>query len=92
MSYRYAIIGAGRQGTAAAYDIGKFGEAESILMLDYDESVAAASASRINQLLGDGLATSKQVDAQDTERVAEILRDGKIDGLLSGTLIPTISD
>ncbi len=85
MSYRYAIIGTGRQGTAAAYDIGKFGEAESILMLDYDENQAAASASRINQLLGDGLATSKQVDAQDTERVAEILRDGKVDGLLSGT-------
>ncbi len=84
MSYRYAIIGAGRQGTAAAYDLGRFGEAESILMLDYDEDQASASASRINKLLGDGLAISKQVDARDTDRVAEILRDGKIDGLLSG--------
>ncbi len=85
MSYRYAIIGTGRQGTAAAYDIGKFGEAESILMLDYDENQAAASASRINQLLGNNLAIPEQVDARDTDRVAEILRDGKIDGLLSGT-------
>ncbi|MFA9403843.1 MAG: saccharopine dehydrogenase family protein [Anaerolineales bacterium] len=85
MSFRYAIIGAGRQGTAAAYDIGRFGEAESILMLDYDESQAAASASRLNQLLGDNRVSSKHVDAREPKHVAEILREGKIDGLLSGT-------
>ena len=34
MSYRYLIIGAGKQGTAAAYDLAKFGDAEHILFAD----------------------------------------------------------
>ena len=34
MSYRYAIIGTGRQGLAAAYDIGRHGDAEEIRLYD----------------------------------------------------------
>jgi len=30
MSFRYVILGAGRQGLAAAYDLGRFGEADSV--------------------------------------------------------------
>ena len=30
MGYIYAVIGAGRQGTAAAYDMVKFGDAEKV--------------------------------------------------------------
>lgn len=36
MSYRYAVTGSGRQGTAAAFDLGKFGAAELLLMADTD--------------------------------------------------------
>lgn len=40
MGYCYAVLGAGRQGTAAAYDMGKFGEAGRVLIGDADEAAA----------------------------------------------------
>ena len=42
MGYKYAVLGAGRQGTACAYDMIKLGEAESVLLAD--KSLAAAEA------------------------------------------------
>ena len=44
MTYRYAVVGAGRQGTAAAYDFGRFGEAEVIWLADTDAGQAERSA------------------------------------------------
>ena len=32
--YRYLILGAGRQGVAAAFDLARFGEADSIHLVD----------------------------------------------------------
>ena len=52
MPYRYAVIGSGRQGTSCAYDLGRFGEAESILMADRDRDAALKAAARVNALLG----------------------------------------
>ena len=34
MGYIYAVVGAGRQGTAAAYDMAKHGDAEKVLIGD----------------------------------------------------------
>ena len=34
MGFRYAIIGSGRQGTAAAYDLTRFGDADYLLVAD----------------------------------------------------------
>ena len=50
--YNYAVIGAGRQGVATAYDMAKMGNAESVLLADYDGGVAKRAAERINRLLG----------------------------------------
>ena len=47
MKKRYAILGSGRQGTAAAYDIAKFGDAELLLMIDRDPDQAGGSADRV---------------------------------------------
>ena len=33
----YAILGAGRQGTSAAYDLAVFGDAKRIILADLDE-------------------------------------------------------
>ena len=33
-SFRYVILGSGRQGTAAAYDLARFGDAERVVMAD----------------------------------------------------------
>jgi hypothetical protein len=40
MSYKYAVVGAGRQGIAAAYDLVMFGDAEHVLFIDLDEACA----------------------------------------------------
>jgi lysine 6-dehydrogenase len=51
MSHRYLILGAGRQGVAAAYDFAKNGEAELVRLADSDEKVAERAAKRLKKLL-----------------------------------------
>ena len=60
--YTYAVLGAGRQGTSAAYDLAKFGEAKRIFLVDRDQRTAYASAKRINQLIGQEIAFGKALD------------------------------
>ena len=52
MGYSYLVLGAGRQGTAAAYDLARFGEADRIVLADQSMDQASSSAARINQLTG----------------------------------------
>lgn len=51
MNYRYLVLGAGRQGTAAAYDMARFGDAGQVTLADIGASVAEASAERVNALI-----------------------------------------
>ena len=51
MGYRYIVLGAGRQGTAAAYDLARHGEAESLLLADADKKRAEEASLRISSLL-----------------------------------------
>jgi lysine 6-dehydrogenase len=83
MSSRYAIIGAGRQGTAAAFDLGRFGEAEAILMADSDRAAAERAAARVNQLLGREVAEVAAADAADPHALAGTLRAFRADAFLS---------
>jgi lysine 6-dehydrogenase len=39
-AYTYAVLGAGRQGTAAAYDMARWGDAHRVVLADYDLEVA----------------------------------------------------
>jgi lysine 6-dehydrogenase len=71
--YTYAILGAGRQGTAAAYDLGKFGEAQKIILADVREETAAQAAERINQLIGREVAIAQQLDVSDRTALAKTL-------------------
>ena len=48
----YCIIGAGRQGTAAAYDIIKFGDPESLLLIDNNDDGLNRCADRLKKLTG----------------------------------------
>lgn len=73
MSYRYLVLGAGRQGTAAAYDMARFGNAERVTLADVDPSVAQASAQRVNKLVGQDIATGIQLDVSDRDAVAGVL-------------------
>lgn len=74
MSYRYAIIGAGRQGLSAAYDIGRFGEAETILLYDMDARVAESGAARINSLLNSNIVHGHALDASDASQLKKALK------------------
>lgn len=51
MPYVYSVLGSGRQGTAAAYDLALRGEASEIRLIDSDLRGAARSAERLLRLL-----------------------------------------
>lgn len=70
---RYAIIGAGMQGTAAAYDLGRFGDADEVRLLDLDPRRAGASAERVNRLLGRMVAIPGHIEASDGASVRSAL-------------------
>jgi len=56
MGFSYLILGSGRQGIAAAYDLGKFGDAERVTLADVSREVAERAADRVNLLLGGRIA------------------------------------
>ncbi|MFH1634931.1 MAG: saccharopine dehydrogenase C-terminal domain-containing protein [Chloroflexota bacterium] len=71
--FTYAILGAGRQGTAAAYDLARFGDAKRIVVADMDGEIAAAAARRINKLVGADIATAVQLDVSDHNALRQTL-------------------
>jgi lysine 6-dehydrogenase len=81
MGYKYVVLGAGRQGVAAAYDLAVFGRADNVVLLDIDPDVARAGADKLNGLLGKKIASAFQVDASNIATVAPHL-DGAA-GLIS---------
>ncbi len=81
MKKTYAILGAGMQGTAAAYDLAKFGDPERVVMGDMSLAQAQTNSARVNSLLGTSLCEGVQVDALNAKALTEFLKG--IDVLLS---------
>jgi lysine 6-dehydrogenase len=81
MSITYAVLGGGRQGTAAAYDMAKFGDAEHVLIGDISLDAAQKSAGRVNQLIGREIAQAHQVDVTNQDRLRAFLEN--VDSFLS---------
>jgi len=81
MGYHYAVLGAGRQGTACAYDMIKFGEADGVLLADQSLAAARASAARVNELLNTGKARPLQLDVTDHDALVAALTG--VDAFLS---------
>jgi lysine 6-dehydrogenase len=81
MGYQYAVLGVGRQGTACAYDMIKFGEADGVLLADQSLEVALAGAERVNRLLDTDKARGIQLDV--TDREALVAKLSGIDAFLS---------
>jgi lysine 6-dehydrogenase len=71
--FRYVVLGAGRQGTAAAYDLARFGDADQIVLADADPEVAQQSAARVNTLIEQPVATACQLDVTDYAALVELL-------------------
>ncbi len=78
MTYRYIILGSGRQGTAAAYDLAKFGEAEQIVLADIRPEAAEAAAARINRLIGRPVAVPRPLDVADEAALRQALRGADV--------------
>src|ERR1051325_6973636 len=74
MTLRYGVLGAGRQGTAAAYDIARFGDAELVLLGDASMDAASESAARVNTLMGRNVARPVEVNARVPESLGPFLR------------------
>jgi lysine 6-dehydrogenase len=70
---RYGVVGAGRQGTAAAYDLVVRGQAESVVMIDARPLIAERSAERVNRLADREVATWQTVDVVDHDALVGAL-------------------
>ncbi len=93
MSFTYAVVGAGRQGTAAAYDMARFGDAATVKIADADPDAAQRAATRVNDLLGRAVARPFAVDVTDGSALRVFLDD--VDSFLSAVpywLNPAIAE
>lgn len=73
MGYRYAVLGAGRQGVASAYDLARYGSADAVVLMDVELKRAQQAAARVNQLSGRKTAKAVRVDVQNASQLATAL-------------------
>jgi lysine 6-dehydrogenase len=78
MKIRYVILGAGMQGTAAAYDLAKFGDPDSITLADASLEQATKACARVNGLLGTNFCAPKQVNALDPAELATLIEGAHV--------------
>ncbi|GAB4527659.1 MAG: hypothetical protein Fur0018_13360 [Anaerolineales bacterium] len=74
MNTTYTILGAGRQGLAAAYDLAKFGQAARIILADADIETAQRAAQRLHALTGQDIAEAVRLDVRDEESLRTVLQ------------------
>lgn len=75
MQYNYVVLGAGKQGRAAAYDMAIFGEAQSIVLADINFSLAQQSCNRMNDLVRKNIAIPKKVDVKDKKNLKILFKN-----------------
>ncbi|MDW8105919.1 MAG: saccharopine dehydrogenase C-terminal domain-containing protein [Armatimonadota bacterium] len=78
MQYKYAILGAGMQGPAVAYDLARFGEAEVIYLADIDEQRATRKAEWVNRLVQKEIVCPKRIDACDDRQVLHFFEQADV--------------
>lgn len=80
MSFRYVVVGAGRQGVAIAYDLARAGEAGAIMLADVHEGVAARGAGRLRELLPDTACefTSRACDVRQAPQLADTVNGADV--------------
>jgi len=79
--YAYAVLGSGRQGTAAAYDMAKFGNTSKITIGDVDLKQARHAANHVNRLIGRKIAEGTRVDIRRPAQIKRFLKG--VDAFLS---------
>ena len=73
MKKNYCIIGTGRQGTAAAYDLLKFAEIEKLLLLDNNQNSINQCIKKIEPVLNDVKIQQSIIDFNETEQLKTLL-------------------
>ena len=73
--FRYGVIGAGRQGCAAAFWLAVRDAPDRVLVLDSHIDIASRAAERVNQLTGRDVASPLDGDAGDTRQLIETLAE-----------------
>lgn len=71
--YNYMVLGAGRQGTAAAYDMALWGDANRVVLADINWEAARKATERVNALLDRQIAEPARVDVSDPQDLARAL-------------------
>lgn len=71
----YVVIGAGMQGTAAAYDLVMFGNAKQVILADKSYEVARLAAEKINKLCSINYVIPREVDVDFSENIRDILNN-----------------
>ncbi len=71
----FAVLGSGRQGTAAAYDLVKFGNPNSVIIGDINVELAQNAATRVNRLLNTKIVQAEQVDVTNHKKLISFLAD-----------------
>ena len=78
MEFSYIVLGSGRQGIAAAYDLAKFGDASRITLADSDPLQAQHAADRVNKLLGSSITDALTLDVRDEDAVRRALKGYRV--------------
>ena len=73
MKDTYAVLGAGMQGTCAAYDLARFANASQLILADVSMAQAKKAADRVNRLTNSTIAVPYEVDVLDPESLGKLL-------------------
>ncbi len=74
MGLKYAVLGAGRQGVAAAYDLARLGDANEIRLFDLDAEAALRGAEKVNKLLQTQIVRGQALDVNNLSALVTALR------------------
>ncbi|MGA3092378.1 MAG: saccharopine dehydrogenase C-terminal domain-containing protein [Terriglobales bacterium] len=74
MAYSYLVLGAGRQGLAAAYDLARFGGASRVTLADVDQKRARAAADKVNHLVDNQISDAIGLDVRDESAARRALQ------------------
>ena len=75
MNKKYCIIGAGKQGTAAAYDLVKFAKINSLLLIDTNKKSIDKCLLKIKSVIGDCKVETSIIDINDENKLCDLLKD-----------------
>jgi len=74
MRLKYAVLGAGRQGVAAAYDLARLGDATEVRLFDLSAEAAVKGAEKINKLLQTQVVQGQALDVKIPSALVTALR------------------